>query len=197
MASTPRADADAEIVATLAAGTLTAPDALYARVVDDLGAIRAHDPSLETVHARWPFGTGIYVSFDEAGTAEYQAGTYDDWDCVNARHEGVPRESGLEDTAYIDFGDDRLNQSRLTSVYTDLAHVIVVEADLAIGDGSTICLQPGETDNRYLFAEGGGDCPAGCTEWRYWVYRVDASGAVSLEDEPAELPEEWAAVCYA
>lgn len=198
LAATPRADADAETLAMLFSGALTAPDALYDRVVLDLAAIRAEAPMLVDLHARPPWGVDgarMPVSFDEEGTVEMQAGTYDGWDCPN-EHYGATAEPGalLEDTAYVSFGDKRLNLMRLAEEYFELPNVIYTEVPGNL-DGSYICLEQDGDEHRYLFALGGGDCPSGCTEWTHWEYTVDAAGMVTFDGESEELPAGWTARC--
>ncbi|MEM6992876.1 MAG: hypothetical protein AAF721_20340 [Myxococcota bacterium] len=194
VAATPRADPDAEILAVLWAGTLTAPDDLYARISADLEAIRGDNPALSDHGARWPFGTGMYVTFDEEGTQQFQAGTYSGWDCPNARYQAQPTEGGLDDTAWLELGDKHLNQSMLAAEYLELPNVVYTEPGLQT-DGSTICVQVGEARNRYLFVEGSGDCPAGCTEFAYWEYTVTPDGSVNLDAEPTEMADEWITPC--
>lgn len=196
IAATPRADADAEILALLTAGQLTAPEDLYQRVVDDLAAIRAENPMLTDHHARTPWGFGgIAVSFDEAGTQMIQAGTYEGWDCPNA-HYGATAEpsTSLEDTAFIELGGKQLHMMRLMEEYRGLPNVIHSEV-LGDIDGSYICLEPTGDVHRYLFALGEGDCPAGCTEWTYWQYTIDAEGVVTFDGESTMLPDGWTHHC--
>lgn len=196
IAATPREDADAELLALLVSGQLTAPQALYERVSDDLAAIRAQDPMLVDHHARspWDFGSAA-VSFDEAGTMAMQAGTYDGWDCPNDRYGVTPMPSPiLEDTAFLSTGDKQLHMGRLAEEYRLLPNVIYTEPGGSL-DGSYICLEPQGDLHRYLFARGGGDCPAGCTEWDYWEYSVDAGGVVTFDGQSTELPDGWADHC--
>ncbi len=195
LAATPRDDEDAEIIALAASGELTAPEALYQRVSDDLAAIRADNPALVDHHARLPWSQWMPVSFDEVGTPLMQAGTYEGWDCPN-EHYGANVEPNevLEDTAMLTFGDKRLHIGRLAEEYLELPNVIYTEVSGTL-DGSYICLSQQGEANRYLFALGGGDCPAGCTEWDYWEYTVDGAGVVTLDGESTELPAGWTSHC--
>ena len=55
------------------------------------------------------------------------------------------------------------------------------------GDGSRITLIPKGRRMHFVFERGGGDCPAGCTEWDYYYATYDTlARSVSLE---SEIPE--------
>jgi len=51
-------------------------------------------------------------------------------------------------------------------------------------DGSWISLFQKGQDLHFVFARGGGDCPAGCTEWDYYYVTYDThTSAVTLEHQ--------------
>ena len=195
IAATPREDADAEIIALVASGEFVAPQDLYDRVVQDLGAIRAEHPDLDDIHAMSPWPGSMPVAFDEEGTALLQAGTYDGWDCPNERYElDASASPVLEDTAFIELGGKRLNVELLAKEYLELPNIHYTEA-FGVLDGSYICLQIEGGTHHYLFARGGGDCPSGCTEWDHYEIDVDVGGTVTLVAESSELPGGWTWLC--
>lgn len=50
------------------------------------------------------------------------------------------------------------------------------------GDGSRITLIPKGRRLHFVFARGGGDCPAGCTEWDFHYVTYDTlARSVTLE----------------
>ena len=179
----------------MAAGTFVAPEDLYLRVVDDLAAIRALEPMLEDHHARWPWGGGIFVSFDDQGTARVAVDAYDGWDCPNERYEAVVEPVEIfDETVFLSVEGKRVDMGMLAAEYLELPHVIATDAGGNL-DSSTICLREDGSTNRYLFAEGSGDCPSECTEWVYWEYAVDDQGSATFVEELAEPTADWVEAC--
>lgn len=85
IAATPREDEDAEQIALLLGGELTAPQDLYERVRDDLVALRsAHPDQLATVPVvpRHDART-LLLRVPPEVAAAISAGTYHEWDCLN------------------------------------------------------------------------------------------------------------------
>ena len=102
VAATPRADRDAEVLAlTLNSFAIAAPQDSYEIIAADLAAIRALDPTLETVHPTCEDANMLEVRFTDELDA-YQAiwsGIYESWDCHN-EHFGVHTVSRIEGTAF-------------------------------------------------------------------------------------------------
>lgn len=57
--------------------------------------------------------------------------------------------------------------------YKSLPHVRNAGHIRYFGDGSWIKLIPKQDVYHFVFARGGGDCPAGCTEWDYYYFTYD------------------------
>jgi hypothetical protein len=85
IAATPRADEEAELIALFLGGGLTAPQALYERVRDDLAALRAAHPD---VLAGVPFiprhdARTLLLNVPPAVADAIADHTYDEWNCLN------------------------------------------------------------------------------------------------------------------
>jgi hypothetical protein len=188
LALSPRPDAEAERLAFLAAGTLTAPTDVYTRIHGDLASIRVQVPELATIVARQRWKTNeLAMGVDEVGFAAMNAGTYTAWDCANARYGS----SGWEGTASsftsppthsvrVLFGERRLNIPLLVDAYSSLPHRITwIGPTTSVGDGNDVCAAQSGDAYSYVFKKGEGDCPAGCTEVTYWGFSTSPGGAVT------------------
>jgi hypothetical protein len=66
--------------------------------------------------------------------------------------------------------------------YSRVPEVSYAGQQVYSGDGSRITLIPEARRLRFVFARGGGDCPAGCTEWDYYYVTYDTvARSVTLE----------------
>lgn len=199
LALSPRPDAEAEQLAFLAAGTLTAPTDVYARVHGDLAAIRAQVPELGAIVARLKtseLGMGV----DEVGFAAMNAGTYDAWDCANARYGSTGWEGSTSsaipatNSVKIRFGERRLNIPLIVDAYASLPHRITwIGPPKSAGDGNDVCAAKNDGTYSYVFKKGEGDCPDGCTEETYWGFSTTPNGALTTigKSGPHGPPPSW------
>lgn len=195
-AMTPRADAEAELLAIEASGEIVAPQPLYERVVAELAAIRADEPSLVTVVARpsWP-PSSLEVTLDEEGRAAYDAGTFDAWDCPNELYHATAIEDGFLGALVVRFAGLYDVQQILVD-YAAVEHVVHADLDrFGDGDGPDVCLSIDGDLHTYVFDDARGDCPAGCTEHLYTGFTVDIDGTITAlgSFDPAEpvTPPAW------
>lgn len=94
VASTPRTDEMAELLALEAGYRLTADPAAYGRISADLEAILTMDASLPESYTIGDHDAqGFSLRVDSATRASMEAGTYDAWDCLNEYY-------GLESVVY-------------------------------------------------------------------------------------------------
>ena len=189
LAATPRANADAEVLAYEATGRLTAPEDVYQRVVADLAQIRAHDPALEAVHAvptnpvlGAEITPNLDLTFDDAGIAEVIAGTYPDWRCPNRYYGATPSPPNIRWASVgVTFGDRRYDPALIRSVYAELPHVELVINDGRQGQLSDACLSIAGEAYDYVFAIAS-QCGADntCFMREFHGYRSDGSSIVEL-----------------
>lgn len=195
-AMTPRADAEAELLAIEASGEIVAPQPLYDRVGAELAAIRADEPTLVAIVARpsWP-PSSVDVTLDEEGRAAYDAGTFDAWDCPNALYHATAVEDGFLGSLVVRFSG-RYDVQQVLVDYEAVEHVVSAEPELVGGDdGPDVCLSIAGELHTYVFDDARGDCPAGCTEHLYTGFTVDLEGTITAlgSFDPAEpvTPPAW------
>lgn len=89
ISATPRQDANLELLALRLSGGITAEEAVYQRLVRDIGAIRSEFPVVQGIkYFASHSGQGMNVTLDEPSLSKLRAGDYRAWDCLN-RHFGV------------------------------------------------------------------------------------------------------------
>jgi len=179
-AMTPLESPEAELLAIEASGGIVAPPALHDRIVAELAAIRADEPSLVDIEASpsWP-PSSIVVSLDEEGAAAYDAGTYHGWDCPNALYDVTETDdSGLFGSIIVQF-DGLYDVRQVIEDYIVLEHVVDAEPDVIGGDSSDVCLSIDGDVHTYIFDDARGDCPAGCTEHLFSGFTVDLDGTIT------------------
>jgi hypothetical protein len=67
----------------------------------------------------------------------------------------------------------------LAERYAGLPGVEDASEEILLGDGSTLCVTPGEPTWHYVVDQGSGDCPAGCIDHDYHYFMSTADGAVT------------------
>jgi hypothetical protein len=179
LATTPRADAEAEVLAFQAAGTLVAPDDVYDRVLQDLGRIRADHPEVTGITGHATFTPDqMLVGFDDAGHAALEAHTYTDWDCLNVLYGGMLTDVfWLIPAAALHF-NGRFNSPLLIKEYEKVPHVKSAEASV-VGDSSSVCASIDGATYSYIFDSASGDCPAGCTDHTYFGFSTTPDGSIT------------------
>jgi hypothetical protein len=197
LASTPRADPDAEILALEAGTTLVASPVIYERVIRDLAALRAAYPELasEAPCPTWQDRAVLHVYFDAEGYALLKAGSYDAWSCLNAIYGGDPGgPHWIDQSAFVALPDRRLRYDLLAAEYETLPHVTDVLTDSSTGDpGRDACLSIDGTTYSYIFDRGTGpNCLAVCLHHRYAGFTTAADGTITalgvFEVDPLDDP---------
>lgn len=85
--ASPRPDYGAEELALVLGNSVAAEESLYQRFHTDLEAIRAADPVLANAsfdNIQWGYNRGIILNFTKEAWDAVRAGTYREWDCLNA-----------------------------------------------------------------------------------------------------------------
>jgi hypothetical protein len=185
LAATPRADANLELLALRHSPGIVADPAIYARVVRDVSAIRAEDPSVAGI-AYFPGQDGRTLSLEvePATFSQMQSGAYHAWDCLNHSYvvNGLKFEmfdSTHTQNALITFKGS-YEIADLAAQYASLPGVSsATYGGAGGGDGPTICLTREADQWHYVFDQAGGDCPAGCTEHVYHHFSTTADGEVT------------------
>jgi hypothetical protein len=190
IAATPRADTNLELLALqLSPGRFTAEQAIYDRVVRDVSAIRAAEPSLADI-AYWPNddGRGLFLELADQGTLmAMQAGSYHAWDCLN--------QTFIETKLVLNNPSGQFSPEAtltlkgiyaiplLAAEYGKLPGIKSAAPESSGGDGPTICVTPSTDVWHYVFDRAGGDCPAGCTTHEYHHFTTTRAGELkSLGD---------------
>jgi hypothetical protein len=175
---TPRADAEAELLALEATGAITAPQHVYDRVVGELARIRQAHGEVATLVARpsW-IPENVLVGFDERGAEEVRRGSYEAWDALNAIF-GLEETESSSDFVALTF-EGRFFAPLVAEAYAGLPHVRYAEPNYTVGDGDDVCLEIEGDTHFFVFVEGDGDCLAGCIEQTYRGFAVDAAGQIT------------------
>jgi hypothetical protein len=186
LAATPRPDVNLELLALkLSPGRIVADEAVYRRVVRDVGAIRTAQRQLVGI-GFFPERDGrtivlvVLVPISE----QMQAGNYRSWDCLNDTYgASLPFEFiriGNADNVFVIVKLKGIYAvDLLAAEYGRLLGITSAEGGVIGGDGPTICVTPGDTAWHYVFDAAGGDCPAGCTEHAYSHFVTRTDGALT------------------
>jgi hypothetical protein len=160
-----------------------------------------------------PWAPGmVLIGFDDDTAKLVFSGEYKDWDALNsAFHIKVIDLHSIDyGWALLELNSKTTHPKYIAEQYLNLPGVVHAEPDYYLGDKSNIYpyipgyeggALPADTLNEslryYLFREGGGDCPAGCTENKYWLFSANKDGITYMgyyhidEYGPAEKPDWW------
>jgi len=187
LAATPRADTNLEQLALKLSSGIVADQAVYDRVVRDVGAIRASNPRLANI-GYFPLmdARTLLLTVDAPTYEAMKADRYDAWSCLN-------RAYGAEDFSFVDFGSfvvtDALRGTydmlRVAAQYRGLPGVQSASPNLLGGGGATICLTQEGATWHYVFDQASGDCPAGCIDHEYTHFSTSAAGDVTNLGTPS------------
>lgn len=205
--TSPRADVEAERIAAFRTRQVTADDATYARVRDDLKAIRDGYGDEVTKSGR-PLGDVTFqlpwvprelqLAFDDTTADAIVSGAYHDWDGLNG---ALGVEAVEYVTAYPEFVvrlhfAPEVNVCVLTAVYGGLPGLLRPPAPAYLaGDYPNIYAGFTDAGMSYLVEEAWGDCPAGCLNADDWFFE-SANGEIVFRGryDPAAggpLPAWW------
>ena len=179
LALTPRQDTNLEELAIVATERVVAGEVEYARVLRDVAAIRGMRPDLESIGFLAAFQQEIIIRADEATIAQMATGAYPHWDCLNERFKvsGISSGAGTPDRLDLSF-DGIYHIPTLAARYSVLPQVESASGGLSVGDGSTLCLTPGEDTWHYVVDKGVGNCESGCVDHDYSYFITTVDGTV-------------------
>ncbi len=178
--ATPRADTNIEALAISMTGTLTAPQAVYDRLVTDIDAIRTMmttiAPGVSAISYRPPDDMQrMMMGFDSASLAAVQAGTYTDWDCPNQWYE-MQQVDASSSYVLVEF-EGIYNIPMLAAEYATFPGVQYAERNGMMGGGPTICGTIDGDTWHILMVNGYGDCPSGCINRDYYYFTTTSTTA--------------------
>ena len=178
--ATPRLETNLESLAIAMTGALTAPQAVYDRLLVDIPAIHQQmstiAPNSGTInHLPVDDMTSLMVGFDATHLAEVQAGTYSHWDCPNSWYE-LQSTSSLGSAIQLNF-EGIYNMPLLATEYATLPGVQYAERNWMAGGGSTICGTIDGNTWHIVMVHGYGDCPSGCINRDYYYFTTIPGGA--------------------
>lgn len=193
--------AEAGEMALVESGRLDPPPELAEAIAADLGGIRNRFgdefPEVREIRFRPPWVTGaVIVCFTGPWLEDARHGRFPAWDELNARFE-VSRIDSLVDLGNLGFvvlqSGRLLNPECMARAYVCISGVFDASPNGYVGDISTIHPRTVPLGHTYLFREGGGDCPAGCTENWYWYFRCLGGPAefVGYWDAQEDPPPDW------
>jgi hypothetical protein len=177
-------ECDAEFLAMEISGRLLPPEDLYVRIRDDLTAIRAAYPGMNSIsHSpRWVPGDLLVILTPEAWE-QYQNGDYHGLDHLNAPLGPVEITSLRARILLLRF-TRRYNPEALTTLYADADGVESAEPNGIIGQ-PTSDVQASIPEYTFLLWW---DCFEVCLYHHYWVFSV-INGDVTLVEEGGDPPE--------
>jgi hypothetical protein len=189
IASTPRADTNLELLALRNSTGIIADQAIYDRVVRDVTAIRAADPSVAGIgYFARSDGRRLFLELYKSRFADMQSGAYHDWDCLNQTY--VETDLMLTDNEPSPYGTLTLKGNydleRVGAQYAALPGIQSAASDMGGGDGPTICITRAADVWHYVFDKATGDCLAGCTEHEYHHFTTSMAGEVMSLGELAD-----------
>ena len=179
--SSPRPNPQLEKVALAVSADLVISDEAYTVLTSDVAAIRAAFADLST--ATFPEGTETTLVFQfEPGERETAKAT-PEWQCLASTLGPIQTGDLAADQDAAVF-PHVVHASRLAILVEGMPGVEAVETVPPAGDGSTICANWTNPSKRlYLFDEGRGDCPSGCTSHLLRAFEIDGD-VVSERETP-------------
>jgi hypothetical protein len=192
---------EAELIALCLSGELVSPYSLSNQVLMDLANIRsAYGDKFEPIQ-RIRFGPPwvpgcLLVGFDSS-TAEMVAnGEYHAWDWLNIKYQVTEIDTmDIRNNWIVLYFKDKLHPQRLSELYTVLPGITYAEPNGFYGDFSNVYPRQIMGGISYLFREGWGDCPCGCTNNRYWYFVVELNRhrfiGYWFPDEDPIMPPWW------
>lgn len=198
IAATPRADQNLELLALQLDGDrMSASDETYARVVADVGAIRAAHPELADIgFFGYTDGKSLVVRPDAMTMQRIHAREYSAWKCLNDFYELQSLEFVGDAYLLLTFKGN-YNLEQLRQLYMRLPGIRSAETNLAGGDASKICLLRDGASIEYVVDRASGDCLAGCTihDAHYFVStragEVEAKGSWNSAAMVTNAPDWW------
>ena len=190
IAATPRADKNLELLAVKLSKSIVANQAIYDRVVRDVGAIRADNPEVAGIEYFAPGdGRGIFLVVDAQAYAMRDQAWYQSWTCLTDTYVATDTRVEHPDSSkvYVELTlKGTYDIPAVAKQFEALPGIESASPSEGGGDGPSICVTREGGKWVYVFDDAGGDCPAGCTEHAYRWFSTDAAGAVTVLGVPTD-----------
>ncbi len=196
----PWEDQEAEDIACLISGAVSAPHDVYQRVVEDLCRIRQawgdSIPSVLSIEGLAPFveaDVGMHV--DSANYQKMQSGLHREFDSLNAQLHGG--RLSFSDGKYVRADIPvRANIWRVRESYERLHGVKSVWPTTGRWDGPRLYAHLETNYIGYLFRDAWGDCPSGCYVSHYHYFQAQGDsilfrGSWLADGSGTPEPEWW------
>lgn len=189
IASTPRGDTNLELLALRLSTGVVAEQDVYERVVRDVAAIRAEDPSLAEIgyYPRQHDGRSLFLALDFDAFASIQNDRYHDWDCLNDAY--VVEKQELSDAQqfapFVELTLKGIYDLKAVALdYAELPGITGATPNVSGGDGPTLCVTR-EADDvwQWVVDRASGDCLGGCTSHEYFHFTTQADGELVSHGE--------------
>jgi hypothetical protein len=200
ISDSPRTDIEAETMALILSGELTAPQELYEGIRSELSEIRAKYGDVMTANKR-PLGdirfwlhwevSQLILEFEEPYLTQVREGRYTGWNDLNAALD-LAQIDALVTRFFLLRFHGVLNTCRLIPLYRDLPGVTGATRNSLSGDSATIFPRETGSGRTYVFREAWGDCPAGCINQEYFYFvKGDEGYELVGKYAPPEPPPSW------
>ena len=169
-----------EVLAARVSGKVVADQAIYERIIRDMGSMRALWPQRWFLGEYVPGAANILIEADESTLSAMRSGSYYEWDCLNRLFRATDtlrRSSTLMELSFGGVYDLRL----LAGEYQKLPGVTRAYPNGFAGDWGEICAIPGADEWHYIFDEASGDCPSGCIDHVYHHFITLPTGEVKRD----------------
>ena len=177
-----RENAEAELAALWLSGELTAPEALYQSIKEDLLDIRAaYADSIAQLAIEFfpPWEPSqVLVGFTQSGVEKLRAGNYPEFEELNDLFHLAELDTKFHwhsPLAILTF-EGRQHPARIAAPYESLDDVRYAEPNGFVGDWGNVYPWRLDDGMSYLWRDAWGDCPAGCINSRFWYFRVTDAG---------------------
>ena len=184
IASTPRPDANLELLSLTLTDKVVAPAPIYERVTRDVEKIRKMYEKVSGIdYLPLHNGKSLIVQPDNATMTAIENGSYTAWDCLNNHYvKQGQRKLGSGNFLVLEL-KGVYDLSIVGGDYAALPGIKSAEPNGRVGDGPTICAKREGDVYHYVFDKAWGDCPAGCINHQYSYFTVDDGGTVTKEGE--------------
>jgi len=195
IAQTPRADQNLELLALSLSAGLTADQAVYDRVVQDVQSIRSLQPQLADVTYHPAYVNQILVGASPDTLEEMDRGAYKSWDCLNQQYK--LKSKTRASTAMVLQFDGIFDLKQLSALYAALPEVTYAEPNLILGGASSIYVTPDTSQWHYVLDVASDDCEAGCINHQLYYFVTNDGGAAEYVADWLVAPDtqapEWVA----
>ena len=203
---TPRANEEAEDIALWLADELIAPEYLY-NIVDSTLTILEEQfsdsiPVVASSCYNLPWlPSCLVIGFHPESVQEIRDNNFHILDSLNNMYRLIEMDTNLLviNTSVLYF-QGRLHSERLNEIYSTESCFRYIELNIYFGGVYSRYAMEIENGISFLYREGYGDCPSGCSGYQYWYFRVQNNipefvGTFHTNEDP--IPDWWEEAKYA